>query len=112
MHLKNNSNLYSNFCLIKSSEIVFISLPALYLMMRLMRSQKNFGKKPFLKHNNWFSSEISKLTSSNYSEMMHFDAWKKNHFQTYCLQKRIALTKCNLYCIWKDITIIFEDHDL
>ena len=42
--LENNTNLNSIFCLIKSSEIVFISLPAFYLIIWLMASPKNFEK--------------------------------------------------------------------
>jgi hypothetical protein len=42
--IKNNTNLNSIFCLIKSSKIDFIFLPALYLIMWLMKSHKNFEK--------------------------------------------------------------------
>ena len=41
-------------------------LPAFYLIMWLMTSQKNFEKKPFLKYGIWFSSKVSELTSANY----------------------------------------------
>ena len=42
--LENNTNLNSIFCLIKSSEIVFIFFPAFYLIIWLMASPKNFEK--------------------------------------------------------------------
>ena len=47
--LKNNTDLNSSFCLIKSSEIVFIFLPAFYLNMWLMTSKKNFEEIAILK---------------------------------------------------------------
>ena len=47
--LENNTNLNSIFCLIKSSEIVFIFLPAFYLIIWLMASPKNFEKIAILK---------------------------------------------------------------
>ena len=47
--LKNGTNLNSIFCLIKSSEIVFIFLPAFYLIIWLMASPKNFEKIAILK---------------------------------------------------------------
>ena len=37
--LENNTSLNSNFCLIKSSEIFFIFLPAFYQIMWLMNHQ-------------------------------------------------------------------------
>ena len=47
--IENNTNLNSNICLIKSSKIDFISLPAFYLIMWLMASPKNFEKIAILK---------------------------------------------------------------
>ena len=47
--VENNTNLNSIFCLIKSSEIVFIFLPAFYLIIWLMASPKNFEKIAILK---------------------------------------------------------------
>ena len=47
--LKNNTDLNSSFCLIKSSKIVLIFLPAFYLSMWLMTSKKNFEKIAILK---------------------------------------------------------------
>ena len=47
--IKNNTNLDLIFCLIKSSKIDFIFLPAFYLIMWLMTSQKNFEKIAILK---------------------------------------------------------------
>ena len=47
--IKNNTNLNSIFCLIKSSKIDFIFLPAFYLIMSIMASQKNFEKIAILK---------------------------------------------------------------
>ena len=43
------TNLNYIFCLIKSSEIVFIFLPAFYLIIWLMTSPKNFEKIAILK---------------------------------------------------------------
>ena len=47
--IENNTNLSSIFCLIKSSKIDFIFLPAFYLIMQLMVSPKNFEKIAVLK---------------------------------------------------------------
>ena len=47
--IENNTNLNSIFCLIKSSKIDFIFLPAFYLIMWLMTSAKNFEKIAILK---------------------------------------------------------------
>ena len=47
--IENNTNLNSIFCLIKSSKIGFIFLPAFYLIMWLMTSPKNFEKIAILK---------------------------------------------------------------
>ena len=47
--IENNTNLNSIFCLIKSSKIDFIFLPAFYLIMWLMTSSKNFEKIAILK---------------------------------------------------------------
>ena len=63
--IENNTNLNSNFCLIKSSKIDFIFLPAFYLIMWLMVSPKNFEKMAILKIWRLFSSELSKLTLAN-----------------------------------------------
>ena len=42
--IKNNTNLNSIFCLIKSSKLGFIFLPAFYLFMWLMKSSNSFEK--------------------------------------------------------------------
>ena len=47
--LENNTNLNSIFCLIKSSKIDFIFLPAFYLNIWLMTWPKNFEKIAILK---------------------------------------------------------------
>ena len=47
--IENNTNLNSIFCLIKSSKIDFIFLPAFYPIMWLMASPKNFEKIAILK---------------------------------------------------------------
>ena len=47
--IKNNTNLNSIFCLIKSSKIDFIFLPAFYLIIWLMTLSKSFEKIAILK---------------------------------------------------------------
>ena len=47
--LENNTNLNSFFCLIKSSEIVFIFLSAFYLIMWVLTRKRILKKYPFLK---------------------------------------------------------------
>ena len=47
--LEKYTNLNSIFCLIKSSEIDFSFSPAVYLIMWLMTSPKNFEKIAILK---------------------------------------------------------------
>ena len=47
--LEKNTNLNSIFCLIKSSEIVFIFLPAFYLIMWVLTHQRILKKYSFLK---------------------------------------------------------------
>ena len=47
--IKNNTNLNAIFCLIKSSKIDSIFLPAFYLIMSHMALQKNFEKIAILK---------------------------------------------------------------
>ena len=61
--IKNNTNLNSIFCLVKSSKIGFFFSPAFYLIMWLMTLQKNFEKIAILKIWELFSFELSKLTS-------------------------------------------------
>ena len=47
--IKNQTKVYSNFLFIKSWRNNFIFLPVLYLVMSLMKAQKNFGKIATLK---------------------------------------------------------------
>ena len=47
--VKKDTKLFQIFCLIKSSEIIFIFLPEFYLIIWLMTSPKNFEKIPILK---------------------------------------------------------------
>ena len=47
--LENNTNLNSIFCLIKSSDIVFIFLPTFYLIMWVLTCLRILKKYPFLK---------------------------------------------------------------
>ena len=47
--VKKETKLNQVFCLIKSSEIIFIFLPGFYLIIWLMTSPKNFEKIPILK---------------------------------------------------------------
>ena len=44
-----DTKLNQVFCLIKSSEIIFIFLPEFYLIIWLMTSRKNFENIPILK---------------------------------------------------------------
>ena len=65
----------------KSSEIVFIFLPAFYLIMWLMTSQKNFEKKKHFE--NMTAGILQRCQNSLWRitpEMMHFHAWKKSIF--------------------------------
>jgi hypothetical protein len=68
--IENNTNLNSIFCVIKSSKIDFISLPAFYLIMWLMTSSKNFEKMT-----TGFVLRCQNLLRWNTPEMMHFQAW-------------------------------------
>ena len=47
--VEKDTKLNQVFCLIKSSEIIFIFLPEFYLIIWLMKSPKNFEKIPILK---------------------------------------------------------------
>ena len=47
--LENNTNLNSIFCLVKSSEMVLIFLPAFYLIIWVLTHQRILKKYPFLK---------------------------------------------------------------
>ena len=47
--IKKQTKVYSNFLFIKSSRNNFIFLPVFYLVMFLMKAQKNFGKIAILK---------------------------------------------------------------
>ena len=47
--IKKQTKVYSNFLFIKSWRNNFIFLPVLYLVMSLMKAQKNFGKIATLK---------------------------------------------------------------
>ena len=49
MHKKNRKKYIKIFLFIKSSRNNFIFLPVFYVVMFLMKSQKNFGKVAFLK---------------------------------------------------------------
>ena len=47
--IKKQTKVYSNFSFIKSSRNSLIFLPVFYLVMSLMKAQKNFGKVVILK---------------------------------------------------------------
>ena len=96
--VKKETDLNSIFCLIKSSEIDFIFLPAFYLIMFLMTSSKNFEKIAILKNDSLFSSEVSKLTSVKYPWIDAFSGMKFTILTNIAPLIVIVLTKCSLYC--------------
>ena len=63
--LEKYTKLNTIFCLIKSSEIVYIFLPAFDLIIWLMTWPKNFEKIAILKIWELISSKVSKFTSAN-----------------------------------------------
>ena len=83
--LESNTNLNSIFCLIKSSGIVFIFLPAFCLIIWLMAFPKNFEKIAILEIGQLvfhkaialgFPMRCQNLLRRILPKMMRFQAWK------------------------------------
>ena len=96
--VKNNTNFNSNFCLMKSSGIVFIFLPLLYLIMWLKTSQKNFEKISIFEI--WWLF-FFKGVKTHFGKMPLKWCIFKNDFHKYCLLIGIVLNIYTLYCIWR-----------
>ena len=83
------------FCVIKGSEIVFIFLPLLSLIMWLKTSQKNFEKMSIFEV--WLAVFLQRRQNSlrlNTSEMMHF---QKGFLQILPSNRELS----TLHCIWR-----------
>ena len=81
--VKKDTKLNQVFCIIKSWEIISISLPEFYLIIWLMRSPKNFEKIPILK--TW-QVDFFWGIKTYFGKMMLFQAWKnKYHIQNMSL---------------------------
>ena len=77
--VKKDTKFNQVFCIIKSWEIISISLPEFYLIIWLMRSPKNFEKIPILK--TW-QVDFFWGIKTYFGKMMLFQAWKnKYHIQ-------------------------------
>ena len=76
--VKKDTKINQVFCLIKSSEIIFIFFTWIYTWLYgSWHHQRILKKYPFWKHASWFSSEVSKLTSVFYPWNDAFSGMKK-----------------------------------
>ena len=83
--VKKMTNLNSTFCSIKSSGIVFIFLPAFYLIILPMTHQRFFLNSHFKNMTASFLLRCQNLLRYFTPEMMHFQAWKKLIFTNISL---------------------------
>ena len=82
----------------ESSEIVFIFLPLLYLIMWLKTSQKNFENIYIFEI--WWLFFV-KGVKTHFGKMPLKWCIFKNDFHKYCLLIGIVLNSYTLYCIWR-----------
>ena len=92
--MKIDKKVYSKNLLIKSSENDFIFLPALYLIMWLMKVKKNFEKIAILKTRELVSFWGVK---THFGKMMHFQAWKNQDYNQYFV---VAFDTIKIFTNW------------
>ena len=74
----------------------FISLPAFYLIIWLMKSPKNFEKTSILKI---WQLVFFRCVKTHFGEIPLKSGMTKIDFHQYCPITFISLTKCSQYCL-------------
>ena len=109
--IENNTNLNSIFCLIKSSKIDLIFLPAFYMIMWLMASPNNFEKIATLKKwllvfywcvKTYFGEMPLKLCIFRHDIFYLYQYFSSNSYCSYQMESVLSL---------EDILIIFGYHN-
>ena len=77
LFIKKQTKVYSNFLLIKSSRNDVIFLPVLYLVMSVMKAQKNLKNSKFENIRAGFLRRCQNSLRQSSPDIMHFQAWKK-----------------------------------